>query len=108
MYRKMLPLWVCLSLPLFACADSSSAQRPSEDAARRMPIMKSSLVVLLEHRGELALTDEQVAWLEKRDKQLEEENAPLKKKLEESRPQGGGGGGHWGGGGGHRGGMGGG
>ncbi|WP_199243002.1 hypothetical protein [Vitiosangium sp. GDMCC 1.1324] len=103
---KMLPLWMWLTLSLAACAQSSSSERATEDAPRGPPVIKSSLAVMLEHREELNLTAEQVAWMEKREQQLQEENAPLQKKLEQLRPQRGEGGRPSGGG--HRGGMGGG
>lgn len=102
MHRKLSPLWMCLALSLAACSSSSSSERPSEDAARKMPPMKSSLAVLLEHREELTLSPEQVAWLEKREQQLQDENAPLKKTVEEAMAHRGEGGRHSGGG--HRGG----
>ncbi|MCY1078568.1 hypothetical protein [Archangium lansingense] len=77
---KILPLWLCLAFPVAACAQSTSAERPAEDAPRGPPVIKSSLAVLLEHSTELALTAEQVAWLEQREQQLQQENAPLKQK----------------------------
>jgi hypothetical protein len=83
---KMMPLWMCLAIPAAAYAQSSSAERPPEEARRGPPVMKSSLAVVLEHRTELALSAEQVAWLEQREQQLQQENAPLKQKLEELRP----------------------
>lgn len=113
---KMSSPWPLLAL-LFtaACASSSSTEHPSEAAQPPPPlVIKSSLAVLLEHRGELTLTEPQVAWLDKRDQQLSEENAPLQKTLDaalahRSSGSSGGGGGHRGGGmGGGMGGMGGG
>ncbi|OJT17713.1 hypothetical protein BO221_44985 [Archangium sp. Cb G35] len=83
---KMMPLWMCLAFPAAAFAQSASTERPPEAARRGPPVMKSSLAVVLEHRTELALSTEQVAWLEQREQQLQQENAPLKQKLEELRP----------------------
>jgi hypothetical protein len=78
MTRKLLLL--VLSLSLSACARST---RP-DDAGKPF---KSSLVVLLDHRGELALTPEQVDRLEKLDFVLHEKNLPLQFKLESLRPK---------------------
>ncbi|HEX8439490.1 hypothetical protein [Archangium sp.] len=78
MTRKLLLLW--LSLSLVACARST---RPDEAGKA----FKSSLVVLLEHRGELALTPEQVDRFEKLDFGLHERNLPLQYKLESLRPK---------------------
>jgi hypothetical protein len=84
MRRPLSPSWPLLAVLLAACA-SSPEERPASDAARPTPpAMKSSLAVLLEHRDELALGEAQVAWLEKREQQLGEENAPLRKTLEEA------------------------
>ncbi|HEX5749264.1 MAG TPA: hypothetical protein VFZ09_23750 [Archangium sp.] len=83
---KMMPLWMCLAVPAVAGAQSASTERPPMEARRGPPVMKSSLAVVLEHRTELALSTEQVAWLEQREQQLQQENAPLKQKLEELRP----------------------
>ncbi len=78
MTRKLLLL--LLSLALAACARST---RPDEAGKA----FKSSLVVLLDHRGELALTAEQVDRFEKLDFALHEKNLPLQFKLESLRPK---------------------
>ena len=77
MTRKMLLLWV--SLALAACARSTSSQRVGE--APGDTAFKSSLVVLLEHRAELALTPEQVDRFEKMDFTLHEKNIGLQHEL---------------------------
>lgn len=79
MTRKMLLLCVCLSLA--ACARSTASQRGAGDEASGMAF-KSSLAVLLEHRGELALTPEQVDRFEKMDFALHEKNISLQYELE--------------------------
>jgi hypothetical protein len=78
MTRKLLLL--VLSLSLAACARST---RP-DDAGKAF---KSSLMVLLDHRNELALTPEQVDRFEKLDFRLHETNLPLQYKLESLRPK---------------------
>ncbi len=78
MTRKWLLLW--LSLSLAACARSA---RPDEAAKA----FKSSLVVLLDHRDELALTPEQVERFERLDFVLHEKNLLLQQKLESLRPK---------------------
>jgi hypothetical protein len=79
MTRKLLLLWVSLSL--VACARST---RPGGDGALDF---KSSLVVLLEHRDELALSPEQVERFEQMDFSLQERNRLPRQRLEALRAQ---------------------
>lgn len=79
MTRKWLWLW--LSLSLVACVRSA---RPT--GAEAMDF-KSSLVVLLEHREELALSPEQVARFEQMDFILQEKNQQPRWRIEELRAQ---------------------
>ncbi|QRO01767.1 hypothetical protein JRI60_23450 [Archangium violaceum] len=82
MIRMLLPLW--LSLSLVACARSTAAQRG--DAPVNMEL-KSSLSVLLDHRSELALDDDQVKRFGEMDLTLHEKNVLLQQRLEELRAQ---------------------
>lgn len=75
MTRKWLLL--CLSLSLVACARSARPKGPEA-----MMDFKSSLVVLLEHREELALSPEQVERFEQMDFSLQERNRPPRQRIE--------------------------
>ena len=77
--------WCLVVLALAACGHS----RASRQRGGELPEVsfKSSLAVLLEHRGELALTPEQVDGFEKMDFSLREKNPPLRLRLEELRAQ---------------------
>jgi hypothetical protein len=91
-----------LPLALVACSHSShSESAPGPEAVAPPREFPSSVALLLQHREELALTEEQAKQLDTIETGLQEKNTPLRKKLEELRPAGGHGGGH---GGGHRGG----
>jgi hypothetical protein len=79
MTRKSLLLW--LSLSLVACARSA---RPSGQEAMDF---KSSLVVLLEHREELALTPQQVERFEQMDFSLQEKNRLPRQRIDALRAQ---------------------
>jgi hypothetical protein len=79
MTRKSLWLW--LSLSLVACARSA---RPTGEEVMDF---KSSLVVLLEHREELALSPEQVQRFEQMDFTLQEKNQQPRWRIEELRAQ---------------------
>ncbi len=75
MTRKWLLL--CLSLSLVACARSARPKGPED-----MMDFKSSLVVLLEHREELALGPEQVERFEQMDFSLQERNRLPRQRIE--------------------------
>jgi hypothetical protein len=75
MTRKWLLL--CLSLSLVACARSARPKGPAE-----VMDFKSSLVVLLEHREELALSPEQVERFEQMDFSLQERNRVPRQRIE--------------------------
>ena len=82
MTRKLLLL--CVSLSLAACARSTASQRPAAGEASGMAF-KSSLMVLLEHRGELALTAGQVERFAQMDFTLHEKNAALQQRIDSLR-----------------------
>jgi multidrug resistance efflux pump len=76
--------WLCVLLLGAACARSAPAHRRAEEAPTGMAFT-SSLAVLLEHRGELALTPEQVTRFEQMDFTLREKNRALQQQLESLR-----------------------
>jgi hypothetical protein len=85
MRRHLLTL--CLLFPLITLAESQEARNDSLPPPPPPPFaMKSWVQVLLEHRQELALTDAQVAGMERIQLALEEKTAPLKQTLEQLRP----------------------
>lgn len=91
-----------LPLALVACSHSSHSEAsPGAEAVAPPREFPSSVALLLQHREELALTEEQAKQLDQLETGLQEKNTPLRKKLEELRPAGGQRSGH---GGGHRGG----
>jgi hypothetical protein len=75
MTRKWLLL--CLSLSLVACARSARPKGPED-----IMDFKSSLVVLLEHREELALSPQQVERFEQMDFSLQERNRLPRQRIE--------------------------
>jgi hypothetical protein len=77
MTRKWLLL--CLSLSLVACARTRSTRPTGPEA---MMDFKSSLLVLLEHREELALSPEQVERFEQMDFSLQERNRLPRQRIE--------------------------
>ncbi|MFP2959472.1 Spy/CpxP family protein refolding chaperone [Myxococcus sp. 1LA] len=78
----MLPFVMVLAIPVLACAQEAHAQR---GGPRRPP---TSLELLLENCGTLALTPEQVGQVSELSQALEEQNAPLHQKLHAMRPPG--------------------
>jgi hypothetical protein len=85
-----------LPLALVACSHSEPAPEAQAPAPPRQ--FPSSVALLLQHREELALNEDQAKQLDVIEQGLQEKNAPLRKKLEDLRPAGGHGGGHRGGG----------
>ncbi|WP_224369906.1 hypothetical protein [Hyalangium versicolor] len=80
-------LTLCLLLPLMSMAESQEARGDMPPPPHPPPFaMKSWVEVLLEHRQDLALTDAQVAGMERIQQALDEKNAPLKQTLEQLRP----------------------
>ncbi len=78
---------LCLLFPLISLAQSQGAASQPPPPPGHPPFAQKTWVqVLLEHRQELALTDAQVAGMERVDKALAEKNAPLKQALEQLRP----------------------
>ncbi|MCP3099921.1 hypothetical protein LZ198_13680 [Myxococcus sp. K15C18031901] len=74
---------LCASLLSTACATSSETERPRGPPPKAL--FQSPLALLLEHRGELTLTADQVTRLESMERALEEKNAPLREKMREAR-----------------------
>jgi hypothetical protein len=76
-----------------ACAHAQSqpASTPETSSLAMLPLPRSSLAAVIAHRGDLDLTAEQVDRLQKRDEELEREQATLRAALEhrqhESPPQ---------------------
>ncbi|WP_224365271.1 hypothetical protein [Hyalangium versicolor] len=76
-----------LPLSLVACSHSSPQEAPpSAEAGPALKDFPSSVALLVQHREELSLSPEQVTQLDEIEGRLQEKNAPLRKKLEESRP----------------------
>lgn len=87
MRRQLVTL--CLLFPLISLAQSQEATNPPPHHMGHPPFAQKSWVqVLLDHRQELALTDTQVAGMDRIQKALDEKNAPLKTSLEQLRPPG--------------------
>ncbi|MFL5350606.1 MAG: Spy/CpxP family protein refolding chaperone [Hyalangium sp.] len=79
---------LCVLFPLITLAQSQGAAGQQPPPPGHPPFAQKTWVqVLLEHRQELALTDAQVAGMERIDKALAEKNAPVKSALEQLRPQ---------------------
>ncbi|MCE9667964.1 hypothetical protein LY474_09090 [Myxococcus stipitatus] len=74
---------LCAGLLSTACATTSEAERPRGPPPKAL--FQSPLALLLEHRGELTLSGDQVASLEALERALEEKNAPLREKMREAR-----------------------
>jgi len=77
--RALCVAWV---LPLVACAHATPVSPSATSAAPPLPAPKpplahSSIAAVLAHRGELALTDEQIAKLEEMDRRLQSANEAI-------------------------------
>jgi len=78
-----------------ACADEppppvvtpAAAVTPAAPAPAKPlpPLPRSSIVAVVQHRGELGLSDEQIEAMEKRDREREEEDAALRAEVEKKK-----------------------
>jgi hypothetical protein len=82
---RMIVLSVAL-LPL-ACATAHRKATPAASSAQT-PLPRSSIAAVLQHRGELQLSDEQVRRLQDLDDQLERQNAALRQEADKRQTQG--------------------
>ncbi|MBX6366128.1 MAG: Spy/CpxP family protein refolding chaperone [Gemmatimonadetes bacterium] len=72
-----------LALGLLALPAAVSAQRPGGPGGRGMMMMRGDPVaMILEHKADLGLTDEQVTKLQDVQKRLEEQNKPLREQMQ--------------------------
>jgi hypothetical protein len=75
-------LFGCASTPSKPATATSTAPTPSVPST---PLPRSSIAAVLEHRGELELTDDQVQKLEAFDQKLEQKNASLREQIAAAR-----------------------
>src|SRR3569832_1524532 len=90
MSMKMISLAALLAALLPACADDPppAAATPATEATPAKPLPplpRSSIAAVVQHRGELGLTDEQIESMEKRDREREEEDRALRAEDEKRR-----------------------
>jgi len=71
-------LLAAVALLTAACASDRPGQHPASRPADAQPLARSSIAALLEHRGELALRDDQVAQLTAVDAKLAQANDQLR------------------------------
>jgi len=75
---------VCAALFSTACA--SSPQRPAAGATPpEPPLPRSSIAAVLQHKGELQLSEEQVRRLQDLNDQLERQNAALRQEADKKK-----------------------
>lgn len=77
---------LALVAALAACASTPKpAAQPPAPASSLPPLPRSSIAAVVQHRGELGLTDEQVRQMEVRDQQRETEDAAIRDELAKRR-----------------------
>ncbi len=72
-----------LAAALLAPAALAAQGQPGQGPGRGMR-MRSAAAIAIEHKADLALTDEIVAKLDAIDKQVQEKNAPIMQKMREA------------------------
>lgn len=83
MYPRTLAVAALLAALVPACADDPPPPpaTPASDVAPAKPLAplpRSSIAAVIQHRGELGLTDAQIETMEKRDREREEEDRALR------------------------------